>query len=181
MRRTGVMVGLVLALLPAAGRLIAQDPMAPGGERVEQLRRQIEDRFAARAQEELGLNDQQFQRLRTTSAQFAAQRRGVEQQERRLRQAMAAQLRPGVAANQDSVARLIDALIDVRGAYVESYRDEMKALASFLDPVQRAQYFMLRERLMTLAQEVRAGRRLRSDSAAAARRPAMPLRQRRRQ
>ena len=48
MRRTGVMVGLVLALLPAAGRLIAQDPMAPGGERVEQLRRQIEDRFAAR-------------------------------------------------------------------------------------------------------------------------------------
>lgn len=174
-------MAVAIVQFSAGGRLMAQDPMAPGGERVEQLRRQIEDRFASRAQEELGLNDEQFQRLRTTSAQFAAQRRGVEQEERRLRQAMAAQLRPGVAANRDSVARLIDALINVRGAYVESYRDEMKALASFLDPVQRAQYLMLRERLMTLAQEVRAGRLLGADSGAAARRPAMPLRQRRRQ
>ena len=181
MRRTGLVVALALALAPAAGRLMAQDPMAPAGERVEQLRQQIEDRFAARAQEELGLNDEQFQRLRTTSAQFAAQRRGVEQEERRLRQAMAVQLRPGVAANQDSVARLIDALINVRSASVESYRAEMKALSSFLNPVQRAQYLILRERLMTLAQEVRARRLLRADSGAAARRPAMPLRQRRRQ
>lgn len=181
MRRIGVMAALVIALAPAPGRLTAQDPMAPGGERVEQLRRQIEDRFAARAQEELGLNDEQFQRLRTTSAQFAAQRRGVEQEERRVRQAMAVQLRPGVAADQDSVARLIDALINVRSAYVATYRDEMKALGSFLNPVQRAQYLILRERLMTLAQEVRAGRRLRADSGAAARRPASPLRQRRRQ
>lgn len=180
MRRPGVMVALVLGLGLAGGRVMAQDPMAPGGERVEQLRRQIEDRFAARAQEELGLNDEQFQRLRTTSSQFAAQRRGVEQRERQLRLAMATQLRPGVAANQDSVARLIDALIEVRGAYVETYRQEMKSLAAFLDPVQRAQYLMLRERLMALAQEVRAGRRLGADSGAAIRRPAMQLRQRRR-
>ena len=181
MRRPGVMAALVLGFVLTGSRVVAQDPMAPGGQRVEQLRRQIEDRFAARAQEELGLNDEQFQRLRTTSAQFATQRRGVEQRERQLRLAMATQLRPGVAANQDSVARLIDALIDVRGAYVETYRQEMKSLAAFLDPVQRAQYLMLRERLMALAQEVRAGRRLGADSGAAVRRPGMPLRQRRRQ
>ena len=181
MRRAGLVIMAMIGLALAGGGVMAQDPMTPGGERVEQLRRQIEDRFAARAQEELGLNDEQFQRLRTTSAQFAAQRRGVEQQERRLRQAMAAQLRPGVAANQDSVAKLIDALIDVRGAYVETYRQEMKSLATFLDPVQRAQYLVLRERLMALAQEVRAGRRLGADSGAAIRRPGLPLRQRRRQ
>jgi len=175
MRRLGV----VLALLMAGGRLSAQDPMGAESERTGQLRQQIEERFAARAQEELGLDDAQFHRLRSTSAQFAAQRRGVEQQERRLRQAMALQLRPGVAANQDSVARLIDALIDVRGAYIQTYRDEMKALAGFLDPVQRAQYLMLRERLMALAQEVRAGRRMAADSGAVRGR-AMPLRQRRR-
>jgi hypothetical protein len=168
MRRLGVALALVLGLPLAGGRLMAQDPMAPGGERVEQLRRQIEDRFAARAQEELGLNDEQFRRLRLTSAQFAAERRGVEQQERRLRLAMATQLRPGVAADQDSVARLIDALINVRGAYVETYREEMKSLGTFLNPVQRAQYLMLRERLMSLAQEVRAGRRLTADSGATA-------------
>ena len=164
MRRLMMTVVLAAAL---AARGAAQQPAEPGAQRAERLRQAIEDRFAARAQEELGLDDQQFQRLRSTSAQFAAQRRGVEQQERRLRVALALQLRPGVAADQDSVAKLIDAVLDVKGAYVQTYRDEMKALAGFLDPVQRAQYFMLRERLLNLAQQVRAERALRSDSGGA--------------
>lgn len=164
MRR--LMVTMVLAAVLSA-RGAAQEPGEPDPQRVEQLRQLIEDRFAARAQEELGLNDEQFQRLRSTSAQFAAQRRGVEQQERRLRQAMAFQLRPGVAADQDSVAKLVDALINVKGAYVQTYRDEMKALSGFLNPVQRAQYFVLRERLLNLAQQVRTQRALRTDSGGA--------------
>lgn len=164
MRR--LMVTMVLAVVLSA-RGAAQEPGEPDQQRVEQLRQLIEDRFAARAQEELGLNDEQFQRLRSTSAQFAAQRRGVEQQERRLRQAMAFQLRPGVAADQDSVAKLVDALINVKGAYVQTYRDEMKALSGFLNPVQRAQYFVLRERLLNLAQQVRTQRALRTDSGGA--------------
>jgi hypothetical protein len=88
----------------------------------------------------------------------------VEEQERRLRQAMAFQLRPGIAADQDSVAKLTDALINVKGAYLQAYRDEMKALSAFLTPVQRAQYFVLRERLLNLAQQVRTQRALRADS-----------------
>ena len=63
MRRLNV---VVLVLLASAGRLAGQDPMAPASPRVELLRQRIEDRFAARAQEELGLNDEQFQRLRAT-------------------------------------------------------------------------------------------------------------------
>ena len=164
MRR--VMVAMMLAAA-LGGRAIAQEPVETNAQRAEQLRQLIEDRFAARAREELGLNDEQFQRLRSTSAQFAAERRGVEQQERRLRQAMAFQLRPGIAADQDSVAKLTSALIDVKGAYVQTYRDEMKALAAFLNPVQRAQYFVLRERLLNLAQQVRTQRALRADSGAA--------------
>jgi hypothetical protein len=174
MRRVIVMVMLGAAV---AGRAAAQEPTEDNPQRAEQLRQLIEDRFAARAQEELGLNDEQFQRLRSTSAQYAAQRRGVEQQERRLRQAMAFQLRPGIAADQDSVARLVDALINVKGAYVQTYRDEMKALSAFLNPVQRAQYFVLRERLLNLAQQVRTQRGLRADSGGA--RPGL-LRPRRR-
>jgi hypothetical protein len=161
MRR--LMVTMVLAVVLAA-RVAAQEPAEPNPERAARLRQMIEARFAARAQEELGLNDEQFQRLRSTSAQFAAQRRGVEEQERRLRQAMAFQLRPGIAADQDSVAKLTDALINVKGAYVQAYRDEMKALSAFLTPVQRAQYFVLRERLLNLAQQVRTQRALRADS-----------------
>ncbi len=175
MRRLLLAVALVLG---AASRASAQDPGADGlnPQRAEQLRLQIEDRLAARAKEELGLTDEQLQRLRATAGQFGEQRRGVEEQERRLRQAMAFQLRPGIAANPDSVSRLTDALINVKGAYVQTYRDEMHALAGFLNPVQRAQFFMLRERLLTLAQEIRAQRRLQITGDAA---PA-PLRQRRR-
>ena len=161
MRRVMLTMALAAALAARAG---AQEPGEPDPQRAAQLRQMIEDRFAGRAREELGLNDEQFQRLRSTSAQYAAERRGVEQRERQLRQAMAFQLRPGIAADQDSVAKLTDALIDVKGAYVQTYRDEMKALSAFLNPVQRAQYLMLRERLLNLAQQVRTQRALRADS-----------------
>jgi len=157
-------IGTVVLAAALAARAVAQEPVEPNPQRAEQLRQLIEDRFAARAQEELGLNDEQLQRLRSLSAQSAAQRRGVEQRERQLRLAMALQLRPGVAADQDSVAKLVDALIDVKGAYVQTYRDEMKSLSTFLNPVQRAQYFVLRERLLNLAQQVRTQRALRADS-----------------
>jgi LTXXQ motif family protein len=175
MRRAMLMVALMLG---SAALLAGQEPTDADSPRAAQLRQQIEDRFAARAQEELGLSDEQFQHLRTTTAQFGAQRRNVEQTERRLRQAMAFQLRPGVAANQDSVAHLTDAMLTAKAAYVQTYRDEMHALAAFLDPVQRAQFFMLRERLLNLAQQVRAQRRLAQDSAGTApmNRPLRPRR-----
>ena len=163
--RNVMMLMLLAAVL--GGRAAAQEPAEANSPRAEKLRQMIEDRFAARAQEELGLDDEQFQRLRRTSAEFAAERRGVEQRERRLRLAMALQLRPGVAADQDSVSKLTDALIDVKGAYVQTYRDEMKALSGFLNPVQRAQYLVLRERLLNLAQQVRVQRALRADSGTA--------------
>lgn len=174
MRR--VMMTMVLVVAVGA-RAAAQEPVEPNAQRAEQLRQMIEARFTARAQEELGLNDEESQRLRTTTARFAAERRGVEERERRLRLAMALQLRPGIAADQDSVAKLTDALIDVKGVYVQTYRDEMKALSAFLNPVQRAQYFVLRERLLNLAQQVRTQRALRADSGGG--RPGM-LRPRRR-
>lgn len=161
------LIGTMVLAAALAARAVAQEPAESNPHRAEQLRQAIEDRFAARAQEELGLNDEQFQRLRSASAQSAAERQGVEQRERRLRLAMALQLRPGIAADQDSVAKLVDALIDVKGAYVQTYRDEMKALAGFLNPVQRAQYFVLRERLLNLAQQVRTQRALRADSGGA--------------
>ena len=93
--------------------------------------------------------------MRTTVAAMFERRRTLEEDERRYRAALAGQLRPGVAANQDSVARLMDAILEVRSRYVESYRDEMKEMAAYLTPSQRAQYFILRERLLD---RVRAAR-----------------------
>ena len=171
---------LLVAVVSAAcaAPLAAQDTTEQAPERASALRQEIEDRFAARAQAEMGLTDEQFRRLRATTAQYGATRRSIEEEERRMRQGLAAQLRPGVAANQDSVGRLVDGLTAIKTTYANTYRDEMRALSAFLTPVQRAQFWVLRERLLNVAQQVRAQRLLRQEQNNAARRAA-ELRRRR--
>lgn len=139
---------LLLGLsLSAAVPLAAQDVDEDSG-RAGNLRRQIEERFTQRVQEELGLTDQQALKLRETVGVYFVKRRTLEAEERRLRQGLAAELRPGVAANKDNVAKLTDQLLDNKVRYVETYRSEVKELSAFLDPVQRAQFLILRERLL---------------------------------
>jgi hypothetical protein len=145
----------VLAAAPAA--VAAQDSL-PDPVRAERLRQQIEQRFGERLKEELGLTEEQASKLQVSLAGFAARRRGMEQDERRMRQALAAQLRPGIAANSDSVAKLVDALTAHRVVYAQSFKDEMRDLSTILNPVQRGQYMMLRDRLMLRAQEVMQNR-----------------------
>ena len=85
----------------------------------------------------------------------------MEQDERRMRQALGAQLRPGIAANPDSVAHLVDALTNHRIAYAQTFKDEMRELGAILNPVQRGQYLMARDRLMQRVQEaILEGRRV---------------------
>jgi DNA anti-recombination protein RmuC len=125
----------------------------------EEMRRRLDERFTARVRDELKLNDQQAARLREAATTYGTRRRELESRERELRTALEDQLRPGVAANRDSVARLTDALVDMRTAYAQSFRDEHREISKFLDPVQRAQLYMMRERLMRRVHEVRGERR----------------------
>jgi septum formation topological specificity factor MinE len=141
-----------------AAPLKAQDASPDDPGRATELRRLIEERFTARVQEELGLSEQQSAKLREVVWQYFAKRRAMEAEERRLRQALAAELRPGVAANKDNVARLTDQLLDVKLRYVQSYKDELRDQSSFLDPVQRAQYIILRERLLDRIKEAQDAR-----------------------
>jgi len=161
----------LLATVVVAAPLGAQEPGAAQPARAGELRRLIEERFTARVQEELGLTDQQSSRLREVVWQYFAKRKAMEAEERQVRQGLAAELRPGVAANSENVGRLTDQLLDVKLRYVQSYKDELREQSAFLNPVQRAQYLMLRERLLDRikeAQDLRA-----ADSSAT------PLRRRR--
>ncbi|HEY7637483.1 MAG TPA: Spy/CpxP family protein refolding chaperone [Gemmatimonadales bacterium] len=151
--RTVVLVCGLLAV-STIRPLAAQDSGA-GRPRADLLRQRIEERFAARVQEELGLSDEQTTKLRSTSREYASRRRELEAQERDLRSALAAQLRPGVAADQGRVADLTTKLVDLKVAYAQSFRDEMREHSKYLSPVQRAQLFVMRERLMQRVQEVR--------------------------
>jgi hypothetical protein len=58
-----------------------------------------------------------------------------------------------VAANKDNVSRYTDQLLDLKIRYVQSYKEEVRELAAFLDPVQRAQFLLLREQLLDRVRE----------------------------
>lgn len=136
---------LALAVLMCtAGALLAQEDAGDPGV----LRQRIADRFAARVQEELALTDQQASRMRDVVGGYFVKRRNMEAEERRVRQALASELRPGVAANKENVARLTNQLLDGKIRYTQSFKDEVRDLSAFLDPVQVAQFLVLRERLL---------------------------------
>ncbi len=145
--------GVMALALMAPGALSSQAPQDDAAR--EALRQKIEDRFAARVQEELGLTDDQAAKMRVTASTYFAKRRTLEQNERKLRQALAGQLRPGVAANQDSVSRLMESMLQVREKYLQTFRDEIKDQSAYLSPVQRAQYYMLREKLLERVRQAR--------------------------
>jgi len=149
--RTLVILLVLWALAATTGS--AQDSMPPDSVRAEQLRQEIESRFAARVQEQLGLTDDQSRRMGRTVRDYFRKRRALEMEEQGLRRDAAAQLRPGVAADTDRLNKVLDQLVEVRIRYAQSYRDESRELASFLTPVQRAQYFMMRERLFDQVRE----------------------------
>ncbi len=149
--------GVVLVGLLTAGPAWAQET-GPDDPARAQLRQRIEDRFAARVKEEVGLTDAQLARLRATSTTYGGRRRNLEAQERLLRSSLADQMRPGVAANQDSVSKLTDGLVNLRSSYAQTFRDENTEMAKYLTPVQRSQLLAMRERFARRVQEIRRQR-----------------------
>jgi hypothetical protein len=145
---------MLLAL--AAGTAGAQDH--GHSPRREQLRQRIEERFTSRVKERLGLTEEQTRKLQETSREFGGRRRELEARERIVREALTQQLRPGIAADRDSVARLTELALELRVAYAQSFRDELRETSNFLDPVQRAQLFTMRDRLLRRAREIRGER-----------------------
>lgn len=153
------MVWLAVALLGVvAHSASAQRAPAPGA-RAAILRGRIEEQFVRRVQQELGLNDETAQRMQRVVNSWATRRRTLEADERRFRLLLNSQLRPGVAANADSVDAAVEGLTANRVAYAQSFRDEMHELAPILTPVQRGQFQLLRDRLLLRVQEIQQGQR----------------------
>ncbi len=147
-------LGLLLSPFGLAGAQRADSTSA----RADSLRLKIEERYASKAQEKLGLTNEQTARLQATSQQFSTRRNELRDRGHRLREALAGQLQPGVAANQDSVAKLTDAMIEHRMAQAQIARDEIREQSKFLSPVQRAQLYIMRERFAHRVKEVHGHR-----------------------
>jgi len=149
-----IVVATLATAIPQA--LDAQGP--PDPVRAERLRQMIEERFAEQLERQLGLSDEAAGRVRNTLFEWAGKRRDIERAERQLRQELAGQMRPGVAADEALVTRLTNQILDGRIAYVQTFKDELAALGDLLTPVQRAQYLLMRDRLMQRVQDIRGQR-----------------------
>lgn len=164
----------VLALVWAPVVAGQQDSTAPpdSAER-ERLQQQVEDRFAQVVQQQLRLDNDQVSKLRGTEERFRARRREIVQRQLALRFSLNGQMCPGCAADPDSVRRLMDGIEANRGELFRMQQEQDREMAGYLTPVQRAQYQLLRERLIRRLGEVRR-ERLRGGE------PRRPLRPRRR-
>ena len=160
MSRSRLSLLALLMLAGSAAPVLAQDS-AQATPRMgsAEMRQRIEERFTERVKTDLGLTDEQTAKLKEVAGGWFDKRRAMDAEERDLRQALQGQLRPGVAANSDSVTRIVNQLLDLKVKYAESYREENKQLG-FLTPVQRAQYYSLRERLLDALKQARASRRM---------------------
>ena len=152
---------LILSLALAPG-LAAQDPAAPqqpDTAEAERLRAQIEERFSQHVQQELRLTPDQAMRLRASQERFGTERRALMRQQLQRRRGLEDQMQPGVAANADSVKRLMDGIQSGRAAMLKIEQDEDREMAGYLTPVQRARYQRMREQLMRRVNEMREQRR----------------------
>ena len=154
---------LVLVSVAPMCRVRAQTPQDTGSDapEVQQLQHEIRQRWNARVRQNLGLTDQQAAQLQATESKYLAQRRDVAQRQRAVNEALRGQLQPGVAANDDSVRKLMDARERNRAALAQIDRNENDEIAHYLSPVQHARYQIMREHLRQRIQELRGMRRRR--------------------
>jgi len=115
---------------------------------------QIEQLYLGNLTRQMGLTAGQLPRFRAVITSWAQKRAALEAEEAGLRQALMGELRPGIAADADSVAKLVDALNANQVAYAESLRDEVRDLTPILTPVQRGQFELARDRLMQRVRDI---------------------------
>ena len=101
-----------------------------------------------------GITDEQNERFRAALRRSFEERRETQRAEREAWRALEGQMRPGVAADPDSLEALIGAIVDARARSIERLRAELDEFATFLNPVQRAQLLISMERLQRNAKEI---------------------------
>ena len=110
------------------------------------LQRQIVERLVQNFRAQGGLDDEQTVRFRAVFQRHFRDRRASEAAQRRVVRALESQLRPGVAADIDSLNALLSAVIDRRRARIELENEYQAEYGSFLSPVQHAQLILSLER-----------------------------------
>jgi len=124
----------------------------------QMLQQQVMQRYMQNYKQQAGLNDKQFQDFTQLTERTNTERTALQQRERDLWRALEAQMKPGVAADADSLVNLIDAILGVQAELVKTEQQNQTELAEFLTPVQRAQLMLSQRRLQNNIQNVMRNR-----------------------
>lgn len=173
MRRPAVVLGFLVAVASAgiseaASAQRAANPRAARREaraeaqagkrtpRQQRLAGQVRQAFARVVKQRLNLNEDQARRLKEVDDRYEQQRNEVARDERGARQALRAALAaPAGSRDQAAVDDNLSRVMKAQRRRSEILEAEQKDLGAFLTPVQRAQYFALRDNLARRIQQVR--------------------------
>jgi len=98
-----------------------------------------------------------MQTLQRVDQKYEQQRRGVLRDERDARLNLKAAMQDSTGhPDQDKIATYLDQLVHGQRRRAELLEAEQKELSNFLSPLQRAQYFSLKERLTRKLLELQA-------------------------
>jgi len=125
----------------------------------QRLQQQVMQRYMQSYRQQAGLSDDQFRQFTEMTGRAFSQRAELREQERALWQALEEQMRPGVAADADSLTKLMDDIVEIQNEIVETERENQEELAKFLTPVQRAQLMLSQRRLQMNIEEIMRQRR----------------------
>lgn len=141
---------LVMTLAATAG---AQ--REPTGERRDSLEARVRSRMAQVMRNQLGLNEEQVQRLQTTNRRFEGPRRELFEQERRVRIELRAAIEIGDSTQNARIGPLLDRTIELQRQRLDLLDAEQKELSTFLTPLQRARLYGFEEQMRRRVQEMR--------------------------
>jgi len=148
----------MLALVFLGQGAVAQGP----GMRRQELQQQVVQRFMQNVRVQAGLSDDQFERFGEVTRDSFDERAAIARREFAFWRALEGQMRPGRAADPDSLTAIMDGIIATQEEKAALTRAELEQFETFLDPVQRAQVMMAWHRLQMQIDRILEGRGARS-------------------
>lgn len=163
--RTSALV-LMLGVIAsgAQGQRSDSGPLRPGGRgglrrggslgEQQMLQRQVRQAFAKAVRRQLNLSDEQMGKLQSVDFKFERQRVALLRDERQARLGLKAAMDDSGSVDQAKVDAYLSQLVKAQRTRADLLEGEQKELAGFLNPLQRAKYFSMKERLNRRMQEL---------------------------
>lgn len=164
---------LILALLVAAMPAMSEAQRGQGraglgrrgavqGDSANRNRAMLEDqvrrRFAQVLKNQLGVTDQQLERVLDINSRYSVRRRELLQEEREVRMSLRREVAAGDSTRQGQVAALLDRMLAAQRQRIDVLEQEQRELAGVLTPMQRASYFGIEEQIRQRIEGMRGGR-----------------------